>query len=102
MSISESEIRAAALHELGNSKSGSLTTSELIEILTKKMSPMGHDAEIIEGRSDTFFSQKVRNLVSHRMQSTGLETSGLAKYNADEESWTITAKGLEMLKNSAA
>jgi hypothetical protein len=30
------------------------------------MEPTGVDAELLYGRSDTHFSQKVRNLVSHR------------------------------------
>lgn len=44
---------------------GSLTTSDLIAELTDLMHPSGEDAEILDGRKDTKFSQKVRNLVSH-------------------------------------
>lgn len=97
MSISEAQIRNEALVELSNSKTGTLTTSELIDLLTEKLQPTGHDAEIVEGRSDTYFSQKVRNLVSHRNQSTGLQARGLVDYNADAESLTITKKGLDSL-----
>ena len=57
------------------------------------MAPTGKDAEMAEGRGDTYFSQKVRNLVSHRDQQTGLSSQGLAVYEADDESWTITADG---------
>lgn len=45
---------------------GQATTSDLIEELTIVFNPSGEDAEILAGRSDTKFSQKVRNLVSHR------------------------------------
>lgn len=44
---------------------GQVAMSELIKILTDRMMPSGHDAEIIENRNDTYFSQKVRNLRSH-------------------------------------
>ncbi len=48
-----------------NSKDGIITTSELISKLTQIMRPTGIDAEILAGRTDTYFSQKVRNLKSH-------------------------------------
>ena len=45
---------------------GSLTTGQLIKVLTDELNPTGADVEILFGRKDTRFSQKVRNLVSHR------------------------------------
>ncbi|MFV0552988.1 MAG: DUF3883 domain-containing protein [Anaerorhabdus sp.] len=45
---------------------GYLTTSELITELHIKMKPTEHDIEIIEKRKDDYFSQKARNLISHR------------------------------------
>lgn len=91
--ISEPEIRRAALKELAASANGKMSTSRLIEVLTKSMNPVGRDAEIALGRSDTYFSQKVRNLVSHRNQGPGLEVSGLAYYDPVLEGWEITEKG---------
>lgn len=93
MTYTEAQIRVEALAELANSKNGTLTTSDLIELLEDRLAPTGKDAEIVDGRGDTYFSQKVRNLVSHRDQNLGLQTQGLAHYDADGESWTITAKG---------
>lgn len=93
MTITEGQVREAALFELSISKNGRLTTTDLIDLLTDRMAPLGQDAQILEGRSDTYFSQKVRNLVSHRNQSTGLEARGLASYDAENESWTITDEG---------
>ncbi|WP_411890052.1 hypothetical protein [Yoonia sp. SDW83-1] len=93
MTYTEAQIRREALVELSNSQSGTLTTTQLIDLLEDRMQPTGRDAEIADGRSDTYFSQKVRNLVSHREQGTGLETRGLATYDADNESWTITEAG---------
>ena len=93
MPYTEEQIRNAALTELSQSQNGRLTTTELIKVLSDRMNPTGHDAQIADGRSDTYFSQKVRNLVSHRNQATGLQARGLAEYDSDEESWTITGQG---------
>ncbi len=46
-------------------KGGSIQTTDLIKALTEILKPTGHDLEILEGRRDTKFSQKVRNLKSH-------------------------------------
>ncbi|MEM6939940.1 MAG: hypothetical protein AAF509_07410 [Pseudomonadota bacterium] len=93
MIYTELQIRIEALWELADSRTGTLTTSELIEYLESRLAPTGRDAEIADGRGDTYFSQKVRNLVSHRDQGPGLSNQGLAIYNPDRESWTITDKG---------
>jgi len=58
-----------------------ITTSDLIEELVDLMHPSGEDAEILDGRSDTKFSQKVRNLVSHNT----LERLGYATYQRIEQ-----------------
>lgn len=70
-------------------------TSILIHRLTAMMSPTGHDAEIIEGRSDTHFSQKVRNLKSHDT----LEDLNLASYN--DGIWTMTDRGRKYLEEGS-
>jgi hypothetical protein len=93
MTYTEAQVRIEALIELSGSATGTLTTSQLIDLLENRLQPTGTDSEIADGRGDTYFSQKVRNLVSHRAQGTGLETQGLASYNADHESWTITDQG---------
>lgn len=93
MPISESEIRDAALVALARQPSGFMTTEDLIVQLTADMQPCGDDLLILDGRSDTRFSQKVRNLVSHRNQSTSLETRGLADYDDVREGWQITDLG---------
>jgi len=45
---------------------GEATTKDLIKELTVFFSPTGEDATILANRNDTKFSQKVRNLKSHR------------------------------------
>lgn len=93
LEYTEEQIRNEILVELANSTNGSMTTTELIQTLETRLNPTGKDAELADNRSDTYFSQKVRNPVSHRLQGTGLEYLGLANYDPNYEGWTITAAG---------
>lgn len=68
-----------------------LITSDLINTLTDELRPTGKNAKTLHGRRDTHFSQKVRNLRSHRT----LENPGLAMYHDGQ--WFITPKGEQYL-----
>lgn len=62
-------------------RDGATTTSNLIKELTAVFNPTGEDAEILANRKDTKFSQKVRNLKSHRSSNsmdiyTSLDSKG--------------------------
>ncbi|MCK4324050.1 MAG: HNH endonuclease [Armatimonadetes bacterium] len=70
-----------------------ISTSELINVLTDQLTPTGHNGEIIQGRADTYFSQKVRNLKSHNT----LEGPGWVTY--DEGNWSITPAGVAYLQS---
>ena len=61
----EEELIDPALFEIFR-KGGKITTTDLIKALISALKPQGEDAEILFGRKDTRFSQKVRNLVSHK------------------------------------
>lgn len=91
MIYSESDLIIPALNYLLLHKETGLKTSELIILLSKELEISGRDSEILAGRSDTYFSQKVRNLVSHRT----LENKGLASYTRIERDGLhkITDKG---------
>ena len=62
--ISKSELVLPALYLINQRPN--IPTSDLIVELTKMLWPSGEDLEILVGRNDTKFSQKVRNLVSHK------------------------------------
>ena len=62
----ESQLVLPALEAMSLTPRGYISTSELIRVLESKMTPSGYDAEILDGRRDTHFSQKVRNLKSNR------------------------------------
>jgi hypothetical protein len=91
----ERELLLPALALLDASEAG-LTTSELIRELTVLLKPDGPDGEILAGRNDTYFSQKVRNLVSHRT----LEGPGLETYDPARQHHSITPAGRRYLAES--
>ncbi|MCG2839919.1 hypothetical protein L6Q21_02845 [Sandaracinobacter sp. RS1-74] len=76
---------------------GEIQTTALIEQMTDQFEPEGEDAKIIQNRSDSKFSQKVRNLVSHRDTSTSMFSQGYATYHPETESIRITDLGREFL-----
>ncbi len=61
-------------------KGGYIATSDLITYLEGVFEPDGDDAKILDGRHDTHFSQKVRNLISHRDGRTSMFKRGYAEY----------------------
>src|SRR6185295_9997610 len=80
MIYSESDLVIPVLTSISSKKEG-ITTSELIEHLTENLEPTGKDLKILKNRKDTHFSQKVRNIVSHRKTTKkGIFSRGFAKY----------------------
>ena len=90
MVYSENDLIFPALQILNNSPVG-LNTTQLIKALRDVLNPEGHDIEIIKGRNDDYFSQKVRNLKSHDT----LTKKGLVTYL--DGVWAITDRGREYL-----
>jgi 5-methylcytosine-specific restriction endonuclease McrA len=82
--ISEADLILPALYIIN--RESQTTTSQLIHILEELLKPTGKDAEILKNRRDTYFSQKVRNLVSHDT----LERLGYATYSKLGRSGTFT------------
>jgi len=94
--ISERELILPALFLIDLRRG--IATSDLIEELADLMHPSGEDAEILDGRSDTKFSQKVRNLVSHNT----LERLGYATYQRIQQNglFQITDNGKRYLSEN--
>mgnify|MGYP001566828860 CR=1 FL=1 len=91
--ISERELILPSLFLIDLRKG--ITTSDLIIELTNLLLPSGEDIEILDGRRDTKFSQKVRNLVSHET----LERLGYATYPRGQKNglFQITNNGKQYL-----
>ncbi len=92
-SYSQSDLVLPTLRLLRDHPSG-LTTTQLIQLLTQELQPSGRDLESYPGRSDTIFSQTVRNLLgSHHI----LDGEGLATCGGSRQAWTITQRGFDYL-----
>ena len=92
--ITESQLVLPALYLLSKSVNGFIATSDLIKKLEEKMHPIGLDMEMLAGRADTHFSQKVRNLKSHKT----LYKQGYA-INV-EDGFEITNKGRDYVSKN--
>ena len=79
--VQERDLILPSLRLAASRSTGEITTAELITELTDMFLPDGEDAEILEGRQDTKFSQKVRNLVSHRAGRQTMFSRGYADHS---------------------
>ena len=89
--ITEAELVLPALF-LMTQNENQIATSKLITSLQELMKPDGVDAEILAGRKDTYFSQKVRNLKSHNT----LQKHKYATY--EKPYFHLTKLGFEFVK----
>ena len=78
--ISERELVVPTLRLLDDGNRGWMAMSDIVARLTERFAPSGQDAEIPDGRGDTYFSQKVRNMIWHRDQPSSFIHRGLAHY----------------------
>ncbi len=77
-------------------KSDSITTTDLIKALQAELRPEGDDAKILFGRNDSRFSQKVRNLISHKSLCPQY-----ADYDANNHTLRINDNGLAFLSSES-
>lgn len=96
--ISERDLVIPSLGIMESRPDGFITTSELIGELEDIFMPAGLDAEIIPERSDTYFSQKVRNMISHRHSAGSFIQNGFAEYDEERRGLRITEAGRALLK----
>lgn len=64
--ITERDLILPALWCIGQNKNKTISTTNLQRCLRNLLRPSGEDLEILEGRRDDKFSQKVCNLRSHK------------------------------------
>lgn len=77
--IAEAELFKPAIKIISQHPNG-ITTTKLIKELDKEMKPQGRDLFILKGRNDARFTQKVRNLISHRYNRTSIIYNGYVQY----------------------
>jgi hypothetical protein len=90
--IKEEQLIVPALKVMNTSVGGTITTTDLIDELTKIMKPTGEDLDILKNRNDTKFSQKVRNLKSHNTMKD-LTTYTPPPSKGESGTFTINNKG---------
>ncbi len=95
--IKERDTYLHVLDLLDDTTDGFMATSDIIIALEHRLAPQGEDAEILASRSDTRFSQIVRNIVSHRDTPTNLIGAGWAEYDSTKRGLRITAEGRKHL-----
>ncbi len=98
MPISEKMLVIPSLSVAAAKPNGFVPTSDLILELEQIMKPTGQDNQILDNRHDTRFSQKVRNLVSHRSGSQTMFSKGYAIYLKDDRGIQITDAGRQFIK----
>lgn len=96
--ITERSLILPALDLLNHMDDGFYETAELLGLLQIALQPTGKDNEILDNRSDTRFSQIVRNMVSHRRSPSNLIGAGYATYDKKRRGLTITDKGRAYLE----
>lgn len=95
--ISERDLAVPSLGIMSSRPDGFITTTDLIGELEDIFAPHGVDAEIIPDRSDTYFSQKVRNMISHRTSGSSFIYNGFADYDETRRGLRITDAGRSLL-----
>ena len=96
--VRERELVIPALRLAGEQPEGFITTAKLIIELEAIFDPAGRDAEILHGRGDTYFSQKVRNLISHRDNDSSFIAQSYAEYDEVRRGIRITIAGRKLLE----
>jgi hypothetical protein len=91
--ISEADLLIPTLRKLASQPNGRMSTSRLIIELETLLEPSGDDAEILEGRHDSHFSQIVRNMVSHKTVPGNIIAEGFAIHLGPRRGLEITEAG---------
>ena len=89
---SERDLVLPALSLISKNPEG-LNTTELKDMLRAVLQPCGHDLDILQGRNDDVFSQKVRNLISHKTLNTYVDINCGRYY--------INNEGLNFIKTNS-
>lgn len=96
MNYTENQLIAPALYLIDTYPG--IKMDALIKKMEKAMKPTGKDATILAGRGDTYFSQKVRILKSHRDNNKMAEYTNLTSSGE----YFITDKGKKALEDDYA
>jgi transcriptional regulator with XRE-family HTH domain len=91
--IKERDTYVPVLGLLAAQPDGFMKTTDLIRALELWFNPQGKDAEILANRSDTRFSQIIRNIISHQSSPSNLIGCGWAEHDKGKRGLRITPAG---------
>ncbi len=97
--LTKSELTIPTLRILEDAAPNWVTTSELIAKLTDLFTPAGSSTTTIPRRTDTYFSQRVRDMIAHRDNSTSFIKNGLAEYREIMRGLRITKLGMDLIRS---
>jgi hypothetical protein len=97
--INERDLTVPTLRLLAATPSGFLATSDIKRELTRRLQPTGRDANLLPGRSDTHFAQKLRNMISNRARCYSFISKGYASYLPEAQGLRITERGRDVLRD---
>ncbi len=95
--IRERDLAIPALKAAAKKPDGCISTADLISELENFFKPAGRNASTLSGRQDSYFSQIVRNLISHRKSPNSIFAKGYAEYFDDRKGIKITERGKAFL-----
>jgi len=98
--VDEVDLVLPALRLMAKQPGGFIATSRLIQELVEAIDPTGTDDEILRGRADTYFSQKARNLISHRFYPNSFIKKGYAEYDRGRHGIRITDAGRDLVETA--
>jgi hypothetical protein len=97
--ITEKELILPALHVMNAKENGEITTSDLIKNLEELIEIDETDKGIIQGRNDSYFTQKVRNLKSHNtLVNKSFATYANGKFKITTQGESYLSENQEKLK----
>lgn len=97
--ITERELILPALYVMNAKDNGEIATSDLIKDLEELIEIDEEDKGIIQGRNDSYFTQKVRNLKSHNtLVKKGFATYTNGKFKITTQGKNYLSENQEILK----
>ena len=96
--IREPDLIVPTLMFLAKQPDGAASTSDIIAYIEKRFRPAGENTHTLEGSGNLWFSQTVRNMISHRKDASNFIRNGYAEYLGAQHGVRITNKGRRLLK----
>ncbi len=97
--ITEKELILPALHVMNAKENGEIRTSDLIKDLEELIEIDEADKGIIQGRNDSYFTQKIRNLKSHNtLVNKSFATYANGKFKITTQGESYLSENQEKLK----